>query len=139
MRRLRWILGSLLGAAVTVVVGFILLAPQPVCACIGPDLRFQRQFQLSAGDEPDRVRAAILARLPRGSSADAVTAVCERLNDSTVTTACTISDGPLACRCGFRTQASLVGWNERRVTLEFRLDEQRALAGVTVEREASLF
>jgi hypothetical protein len=132
----------LAGVSSLVAVGAFAAAafvPREVCGCISPDMRFQRVFGVSAGADLVRARAAVLTRLPLGTSAAQIQAVCGELNQSVVSNACVLAAGELACACAFRTESSLLGWYERRVTLTFRVDQASSLTAVEVERSSSKF
>lgn len=127
---------SLVAVCAFAAVAFV---PREVCGCISPDMRFQSVFGVSAGADPARARTAVLARLPLGTSAAQIQAACAELNRSVVSNACVTSAGDIACACAFRTESSLLGWYERRVTLTFRVDQASALTAVELERSSSVF
>ena len=117
----------------------VALVPREVCGCISPDIRFRGEFGVSAGDDPERAVAAVLARFPVGTDSAQVRAACAKLNDSVVRTACTIEPAGGGCSCSFRTESSLLGWYQRHVTVQFEIDVGGRLKAVHVERTSSLF
>ncbi len=130
------VMSSVAALGAFAAVGFI---PRDVCGCISPDMRFRRLFGVSAGQDAERARSAVLARLPVGTAATQIHAACVTLNDSVVRTACTTGPAQLACSCAFRTESSLLGWYERHVTLKFWVDSSGSLTAVDLEASSSLF
>lgn len=126
--------------AVTVaVLGIVVILPRPACGCISPEMRFRQRFGRSAGDVPADVHSAILQRLPIGTSRPDVTVARASLDESTLRSASMINDKKRVCVCTFRTSVSMSGFFQRRVTLEFWVDDHDTLSSVRVERTTSWF